>query len=153
MRRITVLLAIPVILLLLVTPAAASPPLGVVIEAEVRGLGSGPWTGPFTATGQAVDDGLMCPSGTTLSTWHRTSGGGPYTNIQVAYLFTCADLSGDFTVFLTARFGGDLEWSTGAWRVIGGSGDYEGLHGSGKLQGFYECGPDCIIDTYTGKLH
>jgi len=74
-----------------------------------------------------------------------------YVNIQAIHQFTCDDGSGDFLVKLQVR--GNQDGNNFHWNIVGGTGDYEDLHGSGKGVGLPICGPDCVFDVYTGGLH
>lgn len=139
-----------------IAPAGATPPLAVEFEVPTTFAG-----GTFTATGPAVDDGLMCDVGVTEDLQVKASGfqSGTRVNLQVLKLFTCDDGSGDFLVKLQVRlvFGdeGPPTSNNFNWYIMGGTGDYEDLHGTGKGVGLYDvCGPACdVFDVYTGKLH
>lgn len=150
------LLSLGILLALAITlPAgAASPHKGVNFEVETSLLG-GP--GPFVASGPAVDDGLMCNAGTVVNASGKATGFSPRGfNFQGIKHFTCDDGSGEFFVNLQARI--DFrKGTTFNWNVLGGTGDYEDLHGVGSGSGLpgVPCGDPgvCVLDVYDGKLH
>ena len=83
-----------------VASAGATPPSDVTIEVDTLFAG----TGVFTASGPAVDDGVVCASGDTVDGSSKISGNGKWGfNIQVVKEFTCDDESGSFLVKLQAR--------------------------------------------------
>ena len=153
MRRLLILIA-AVALLVVVLPAAsavAAPPLGVDIEVEENFEDPG----VFTASGPAVDEGLLCESGTTEDLVGKASGNGPWGfNAKVLKVLTCDDGSGTFLVKLQVRvlFEGPI-WSTFNWTVMGGTGAYVGLHGSGDGVGLEPTGAFDILDVYSGGMH
>jgi hypothetical protein len=100
----------------------------------------------FTATG-----GVVCSEGTVENVFFKAAGGGPTgVNFQVVKKFSCDD--GEFFVKLQVRLSFDTFTTTFNWNVVGGTGAYADLHGSGN--GFSElCGVDCIIDNYEGGFH
>lgn len=152
MRKLSMLLVIALILLLAAAPAAASsPPLNVVFEVVTLFPPEGPTYGPFTASGPAVDAGIVCPSGDTIDTFGKASGYQSQTgvNFQVIKLFACDDGSGEFYVKLQVRI--DAKGDNFRWTIVDGSGAYEKLHGTGSGIGLPI--PDGVFDIYDGKLH
>ena len=147
-------IAILLLALSVVPGAAASPPVGVEFEVTTTFPAPPdlfPSFGPFVATGPAVDDGIMCPTGETIDVFGKTSGSqsGRGTNWQVVKRFTCDDGSGDFLVKLQVR--DDWKGTNFNWVIVGGSGDYERLRGTGKGIGLPFTGG--ILDLYSGGLH
>jgi hypothetical protein len=76
-------------------------------------------------------------------------------NGQNSRVFTCADDSGTFT----ARFNGELEHTSGAsgpWSIIGGTGAYATLRGTGTAHIDSSTGPTgdpiTFSDTWTGRV-
>ncbi|MGH2652305.1 MAG: hypothetical protein ACRDHS_02840 [Actinomycetota bacterium] len=131
-------------------PAAATPPTDVEIVSPID-LANG--TGSFEVV---ADDGdVLCDAGAVVNLFSLFVGGqsGSQAQILVVHEFTCDDGFGSFLLSLRVR----LDFSTGTtiawWSVLDGTGDYEELHGSGSLVGTPSCGPECIIDTYTGAIH
>ena len=157
MRKPIMFIASIAILLLVLSVApgaASSPPLGVEFVVDTTFPPPPdlfPSFGPFTATGPAVDAGLVCPTGGTIDVFGKTSGSQSQRgrNWQVVKLFTCGDGSGEFLVKLQVR--DDHKGDNFNWNIVRGSGDYEKLHGTGKGFGLpYNGG---ILDTYSGAAH
>ena len=83
----------------------------------------------FSATGPAVDAGLVCASGTTEFTDESTEPihGGDF---RWEDIYTCDDGSGTFVIGADVFVGvGDDE--TGVWSITSGTGNYESLVGGG----------------------
>ena len=137
-------------MLVLALPAAATPPSGVNIGVESSTIG-GP--GPFVASGPAVDDGVICDTGTVVDESPKVTGFSPNGfNFQGIKHFICDDGSGEFFVNLQARI--DFrKGTTFNWNVLSGTGEYEDLHGAGSGVGLDACGPDCVFDVYDGGMH
>jgi len=132
-RAIVAVLAVAMALLTVIGPASAASPQQVRIVSHMNFNPDGPNFGDFTATGSAVDSGLVCASGTVLDTGIVFGGfqSGRSVQILVRKTFTCADGSGTFFVKIQVHL--DLETSTEtfSWVVMGGTGDYTNLRGSG----------------------
>lgn len=153
MRRylLGITVALVAALAVLAAPAGATPPSGVEIEVDTLFAG----TGTFTATGAAVDDGVLCATGDTLDVFGMVSGMGPKGfNIQTVKEFTCDDLSGSFFVKLQVKvfFAGPV-LSSFNWVVMDGDGAYTDLHGSGDGVGLPPNSGFDILDVYTGQMH
>jgi hypothetical protein len=154
MRKGLILLAATALMVTFALPAAATTPSDVAIEVESSLLGQ---PGPFTASGSAVDDGLICDSGLVYDLTGKASGFSPTGfNFSGIKGFDCADGSGGFAVNLQAR----IDFRKGvsfSWNVIDGVGAYEKLHGAGSGFGIpgVPCGNpnECILDVYDGGLH
>jgi hypothetical protein len=103
---------------------------------------------PFTAMGPAVTFGYVCSTGTVFT--------GPYAwppppsgSVKMVKYFACA--GGTFDVELKVwllPFGN----TKGKWRVLGGTGSYAGLLGSGTLAGTYDPLTNTVLDVYTGRM-
>lgn len=147
MRR---MLALVVLMAVVVMPAPAGAkgaPLTVTIVAPLD-LNTG--TGPFTASGAAVEAGVVCASGTFENVFTMVSGGSPAgVNFQVVHRFTCADSSGTFALKLQVRL--DQRGDIFQWQVVGGTDAYAGLIGNGSGVGVAD--GDMITDTYVGQMH
>ena len=140
MRKIIPFL-VAVLVVGMAAPVGATPPAGVEFVAVMGDASSGAAFGPFVATGSAVDDGLMCSSGLVTQQSGKASGfqsAKGYVNFQVVHRFTCDDESGDFLVKLQVRI--NQNGDNFQWNIVGGTGDYEDLHGSGKGFGLPDCG-------------
>jgi hypothetical protein len=96
----------------------------------------------FTASGPAVDAGLICPSGTVaFLTFSDSSVGLPGSLQRVEDEYTCDDGTGTFIlgadVFIILLDGGgsaqviEEGGEFGTWRIVSGTGRYEGLAGGG----------------------
>ncbi|MFC2054038.1 hypothetical protein ACFLV7_07040 [Chloroflexota bacterium] len=139
----------------LVVPVMATPPLPPqdVQIVDAHNIPGG--TGEFTASGPAVDEGLMCASGDVadLNIQVVAPPGGTFRILRVLKQFTCDGLSGTFDVKLLVRLDLITHETTANWNVVGGDGDYVGLHGNGKLIGIPIVPGESIIDIYNGKMH
>jgi hypothetical protein len=129
-------------------PALATPPTAVnfVVPTEF-GV-----TNFFTASGPAVDSGLMCPTGTVDDIFGKATGFKSQTgvNFQVVKVFTCDDGSGSFVVKLQVR--NDFKGDNFQWVVLDGDGDYSNLHGSGTGVGI-PTSDSSVLDLYGGAVH
>jgi len=151
MRRSSIVAVLAALMLVVtIVPAAATPPSGVLIESLVSFDSGG---GRFTATGPAVDSGLICASGvTTQPYWKQTGFHAPTgVNFQVVKEFACDDGSGSFFVKLQVR--SDRKGVNFSWTILGGTDTYANLHGSGKGTGEGIDGFDGILDLYSGAVH
>jgi hypothetical protein len=141
------------ILGVLAIPAMAMKPLKVHIEVPEFIL-SGP--DPFEASGPAVDEGLLCPTGEVVDNF---SNPGPMQGVvQILYVsktFTCDDGTGTFDVDMVVKLNTITSKTNAKWQIVGGSEAYIGLTGNGKLKGipFINNVPDTILDIYDGKLY
>jgi hypothetical protein len=144
----------PLLMLCIVSTAGATPPSEVNIVVETSLLGA---PSPFVASGQAVDDGLICDEGLVTDASGKVTGFSPNGfNFQGIKQFTCADGTGEVLVNIQAR----IDFRKGItfhWNVLGGIGGYKDLHGAGSGIGIsgVPCGdPDlCTLDVYDGGLH
>jgi hypothetical protein len=116
--------------------------------------------GTFSASGSAVDAGVMCSDGTlekfTISKDESTEPSRPGTQYSAIeeYTLTCANGSGTIAVGVWIT-GAQLESGylvAGSWFVARGTGDYEHVNGSGDLNGDCDTdGADCSYE-YTGRI-
>jgi hypothetical protein len=156
MKRIGTLMKSSGLLLSLcvISSAGATPPTDVNIEVETFLTGD---PGPFVASGPAVDIGLMCGEGAVVDDSGKVTGSSRRGfNFHGVKRFSCDDGSGDFFVRIQAR----IDFTKGTtfnWIVLGGTGDYEDLHGAGSGIGLpgVPCGDPllCVLDIYIGGLH
>jgi hypothetical protein len=107
--------------------------------------------GPFTATGQAVDRGWVCPSGNTqdFGTVAIPFTGGAV--FRADKVFTCQDGSGTFTLRVEATVITQPFSDVGTWMVVGGTGGYVNLGGAGELVGINPT-PTSVLDIFTGAV-
>lgn len=149
--RLSFLLAV-LALALTVTPAlAAWPPLRVHIEAPTT---IAPTADPFTASGPAVDAGLVCPAGevTDLSNVATDLPGGRFRILRVLKQFDCDDASGTFNVRLLVLLDLETHYTVALWRVAGGTAAYASLRGNGTLYGVPIVPGASILDVYDGRV-
>ena len=110
----------------------------------------------FTASGEAVERGLICESGTVtegkyIAAGHWEGPKGAHWNFRIEKVFQCVDESGSFTINLKAHLFFEPYSDVGTWNILRGDGDYSNLHGNGSLEGFpFEGG---VRDVYTGSVH
>jgi hypothetical protein len=130
---------------LLAAPTASAAPLVTVITVDVNFTGSE----TFTATG-----GVVCPSGTAVTDPIFAAGGGRQGRGVFAFhlikTLTCDDGSGTIAIRVDAATAPRSPGTLGGFAVVGGTGDYSGLHGAGSLVGTSQ--PTGILDVYTGRL-
>jgi hypothetical protein len=151
MRRLLTLAATATLFLVVLAPAslAAGPPADVSIEVLAHHIPTG--TGHFTASGPAVDAGIVCDEGNVLDIAGKASGfSNAGVNFQALKEFTCEDGSGSFFMKLQVRI--DHKGDNFNWVIMGGTGDYAELHGAGSGIGINPT-PETIDDLYSGKLH
>ena len=152
-KAVTVLFcALAILLFLPAAPAGASPaPLSLHFDVDTtipEDVTQATY-GPFTATGPAVDAGLICPSGDTIDVVYWASGFHAIQgiNFHLVKRFTCTDGSGGFLVKLEVRY--DRKGGNFNWMILEGTGQYENLHGAG--QGMAIDGtPSYVHDVYDG---
>lgn len=143
-----------------VTTAAPTPTVVPQYEVTILGLDDG----SFSASGPAVDAGVVCSEGTietiTISQHALTSRfptGGDYSDAYTAVeerTLTCADGTGSIVIGMVitqAQLTTGYHF-TGQWVVVRGAGDYERVAGGGDLDG--RCDTErlnCEFE-YTGRL-
>ncbi len=127
---------------LLVAPvsAAGGAPLTITLTVDLVGTDGE----TFTATG------AFCPEGEAESfDFRRTGGASRNDQFHVKKTFTCEN--GDtLTIALDAASVGPMGGTLGGWRIIDGTGAYEGARGGGQIAGVGGDGE--IVDTYTGII-
>jgi len=141
-----------ILLAVSVSTALAAPPMDVHIAVDelISGLGVDE---PFTASGPAVDAGLICTAGMVQDVSVSTSGAlnAPFRIIQVLKRFSCGD--GTFDVNMVVRLDTATHYTTASWHVVSGTGAYADLDGSGSLVGTPIVPGTSIHDDYYGSLH
>lgn len=149
-KSFTLLLTM-LLLSLSVSTVFAGAPLDLHIEAEETLGTSGE---AFFASGGAVDAGLICPTGTVDDESIKPGGGsGSFVIFQVLKRFNCGDGSGSFDIMLIVKLDLTTNQTTARWNVIGGTGDYSGLHGVGSLVGTPIVPGESIFDVYDGIVN
>ena len=155
MKRRHVIAALLALLpvLAIATLAQAAKPLDVHIEAPT-GI-SGPAPDPFTASGPAVDGGLLSATG-VVYTFDLAAYGPPagtFIMLSMVKQFVFDDGSGTLDVKLVVKLDLITHITTGHWQVLSGTGSIAGLKGNGKLLGIPIDPGVSILDIYDGKLH
>jgi hypothetical protein len=141
-------------LLAFVGPAGALSRQSVTIVSHVTFNPDGPNFGDFVASGDAVDTGLICATGTFVDTGLRFAGfqsDRGIIQLQVVKEFTCDDTSGTFIVKLQIQANFDTGIESFTWAVLGGTGDYASLRGAGNGSTVPNL-PIGNINTYVGFL-
>ena len=152
-RSMIAVLGVALALGVAAAPAAAAAPQPVTIVSHVTFNPDGPNFGDFTATGAAVDSGLLCGSGTFVDTGIRFAGfqsDRGTVQIQVVKEFSCGG-SDKFVVKLQIQANFDTGIETFTWVVMGGTGDFAGLRGGGSGSTVPNL-PIGNINTYMGFL-
>jgi hypothetical protein len=132
-RAVVAVLAATVALMTVLASASAASPSQVQFVSHMTFNPDGPNFGDFTASGSAVDQGVVCASGSVVDTGIVFAGfqSGRAAQILVRKTFTCGDGSGAFFVKIQVHL--DFETSTESftWVAMGGTGPYANLRGSG----------------------
>jgi hypothetical protein len=134
-RRVVVALLGASLALVVAAPVGAATPRQVHLVAHMSKQGYG----TFEATGSAVEDGLVCERGTVIDTGSVVGGyqSGQKVEVLSRKEFTCTDANGNpdgrgtffVKIQIHVEFGADEPYT---WVVQGGTGDLEGLGGSGQ---------------------
>jgi hypothetical protein len=119
--------------LAVVNPVAAGSPAAVHIVSPMHFNQDAFNTGTFTASGPAVDDGVVCASGLVEDYHIQFAGGqsGRKLQIPVRKEFICGDGSGSIFIKIQVHLEFETSTESFSWVVLGGTGDYDGLRGSG----------------------
>jgi len=153
-HAIAAMLAAILVLMAIAGPVGAASPKSVTIVSNVTFNPDGPNYGDFAASGTAVDSGVICASGTFVDTGIRFAGyqsDRGIVQLQVVKEFTCDDGTGTFVVKLQIQANFDTGIESFTWVVLGGTGDYGSLHGSGSGSTVPNA-PIGNINTYEGFL-
>jgi hypothetical protein len=132
-RSVVAVLTGTIALVAMVAPVAASAPEQVEIVSHMSFNPDGFNFGTFEASGTAVDNGTICDSGTVDDTRIIFAGfqSDRGAQIPVRKTFTCGDGSGTFFVKIQVHLAFESATESFSWVVLGGTGDYEQLKGSG----------------------
>jgi hypothetical protein len=132
-RAIVAVLAATVAVITVTASVAAAAPQQVQIVSHMTFNPDGFNYGTFEASGSAVDNGVICDSGTVDDTRVIFAGfqSGRGAQIPVRKTFTCADGSGTFFVKIQVHLDFESDTESFSWVILGGTGDYAGLRGSG----------------------
>jgi hypothetical protein len=104
--------------------------------------------GAFTVTGEAVDEGIVCPAGNVWFVDNETPDGDPLTHEQIAaqvdageifpivnvHDYECTDGSGVIDLKTTINFDpAIMDMDSATWSVDSGTGAFANLTGSGEV--------------------
>jgi hypothetical protein len=125
-------LAALVVATVAVAPVAAGSPQAVSITSPMHFNQDAFNTGTFTAEGAAADNGLICESGDVEDTRLIFAGGQSDRGAQIPVrkTFSCPD--GDLFIKIQVHLNFETSTETFSWVVLGGTGAYSGVHGSGS---------------------
>jgi hypothetical protein len=130
--------------ILLTGSALASAPEPITITVVTGMEGS---SDPFSATGGVVcEEGVVGNAGGQFVGWQSDT----HAQILILKRFTCDD--GTFDILLRVKLDFETSDTVATWSVVGGTGAYESLRGSGTLVGTND-GGDTILDEYVGGMH
>ncbi len=126
------------------TTTTEPPVENIEIDVESTDV-AGVVDGTFTTQGSVVDAGLVCPGGSYSMNDFDSDMESQTASWMGVYV--CDDESGSFTLDVTTRFTpGETLYHLGEWSVLGGTGNYLGLSGSGSV--LVEC-----VDPSSPKCH
>jgi len=133
-RSISIAALIGASMLISAVPVAANGPTDVSIISHMSFNPDGFNFGTFDASGAAVDQGLICASGTVDDTRLIFAGGqsGRGAQIPVRKTFTCADGSGELFVKIQVHLDFATSTESFSWVILGGTGAYGSVSGSGQ---------------------
>jgi hypothetical protein len=141
-------------LVAVVAPVSARSAHPVTIVSHVTFNDDGPNYGDFTASGAAVDAGLICDAGTFVDTGIRFAGfqsDRGMVQLQVDKAFTCDDGSGSFPVKMQIQADFETGIESFTWVAKAGDDDYASLNGAGKGSTVPEP-PTGNVNTYEGFI-
>jgi hypothetical protein len=153
-HAIVAMLAAVLALTAIAGPVGAASPQSVTIVSHVTFNPDGPNYGDFVATGNAVDSGVICASGTFVDVGLRFAGfqsNRGIVQLQVVKEFTCDNGTGSFIAKLQIQANFDTGIESFTWVVLGGTGAYGSLHGGGSGSTVPNA-PIGNINTYEGFL-
>jgi hypothetical protein len=151
-KMLVAMLTVVVVLSALSTSAYAGPK----IPAE------GSWTYDPTLVSERWADGNLFMHGTDTAAWEGTftgtsteeyvgvmhsSGAGFYKG-TVSFEGTVEGREGTLEILYVGKSPGDFANWAGTWRIIGGGGELENLHGKGTFTN-----PKMFVIAYSGQIH
>jgi hypothetical protein len=153
MRNLPIILSFAVLALVYAPTVGATPASGVTIHTHL-------FVSPLPPHGTFTASLPVCPSGTFMDE-EKTVGGaftGAQTSLFVATIvkhFTCGDGSGTFDIQFHPHFQTLGSQSGGPWNVVGGSGAYTSMHGTGDFAIVFLPGSFLVegSETFTGQVH
>lgn len=153
MKRLILIVLLMAMVMLPMAPATATPPTDVTFEYDFF-FEPEPF-GEFEATGSAVNDGLMCPSGTLEEVLFRQSHFGK--NVTPVDRFICHEGGGfgpgdSFVMKVQVHI--DFPDIIGTWVIKNGTGAFEDIHGRGTTDGNFIFDPAFgVHEARSGKMH
>lgn len=131
-RSIVAMALVGALAVVAATPVAANGAADVTIVSHMTFNPNDFNTGTFVASGAAVDQGLICASGTVVDTRLIFAGSqsGRGAQIPVRKTFSCPD--GDLFIKIQVHLDFATSTETFTWVVLGGTGAYGGVSGSGQ---------------------
>jgi len=139
------------IILLSLCIACSGQPLSLHIEVSEVITSDGE---TFNASGPAVNNNVVCPSGTVSDVNVSQSGSaqGAYNHFDVLKKFDCADGSGTFNFEMKVKLENATGNTTASWNLASGTGNYANINGEGNLVGTAIVQGISIFDVYDGKV-
>jgi hypothetical protein len=154
MRKLVFFLTFLVLLLPFAPAVSAATSTSVSIHTHLL-ITPEPPHGTFTASAP------LCQSGTFLDEVKAL--GGAFTGVANTTLFTgtivkhfvCDDGTGTFQIQFHLHLQPDAAQSSGPWAIVGGTGKYSTLHGSGDFSVAFLPGKFLVegFETFTGQVH
>ncbi len=152
-RRGTCVWLLAFLCVCVMTPIAIAGSHDVEIVVEYADSSAFPTSESFTASGGAVDMGIIPASGQVddiQSSLQVLGTQGPILKLQMVKHFICGT-AGTFDLKLIIDLNQTTGYTTATWTVVAGTGTYSGLQGSGTLAGT-PTGNGGIVDVYTGAF-
>ena len=148
-RAIVAVLAASLAVIAMISPVAAGASQQVTLVSTTIFHQNVPNDGTFVASGPAVDNHVICDTGTFVDTGIKFAGfqSGKAVQITVDKAYSCPDGSFFVKMQIHANFDGTEKFS---WVITGGTGPYSALHGSG--QGTTVPNDDGNVNTFVGHL-
>jgi hypothetical protein len=150
-RALFAVVAAALAVMTVIGPVAATKPQSLTLVSTTIFNQNGFNYGTFTASGDAVDNGVVCGAGSFVDTFLKIVGfqSGRAVQITVDKTYTCPN--GTFFVKMQIHANSDgTEQFT--WIVNGGTGAYVDLHGSGSGTTIPNP-PTGNINTFVGGVH
>jgi hypothetical protein len=154
-RAIVIVVTAALAVLVTAAPATAAGPKAVEIVSPMTFAPPGEFNfGTFTASGPAVDAGLICESGDVNDYGIILAGEQSRVGkiqIPVWKRFTCPD--GELFIRIQVHLDLETFTETFSWVVLGGTGAYADVHGSGQGTTVSDDPDVGNVNTYEGFLN
>ena len=162
MKRILVTFAFAVALCIAAQTAGATPPQDIRIASAFIGVGdlsSGTTTGTFCVTGTITDCGALEGDYDFAGLGHLKTGDPNSIHSDQTLTGSAGTISLNINGLYGPFVNGVTEGS-GRWVIVGGTGDYQGLHGEGSwtatavfTAAFLGLGPPVVQHLDIGQVH